>query len=199
MATYKLVAEWNLPQGSIAQNVFYANVINGEVADQDDLITDLGNEILRILGPWLAQVATNVILALVRIYIFDALTGTATPVGTFVANTPGTGGAGMLPAGVAVKLGQYVQGRARPFGAYLCGLDNVGNPPDGLIGAPEAAAALATAAANTIVTTMGITGLAYRPRGYSRKDAAMVDFVGANNEIGNVFDYQRRRKAGSGV
>lgn len=199
MAIYKAVAEWNLPNGGIAQNVFYSNVINGEVADQQDLTDDIGNEIKRIFAPWLAQVAINVLLALVRVYLFDPVTGISTPVGVHVANVTGGGGTFMLPAGVAVKVSQYVQGRARPFGAYLAGVDASGNLSSGLMSAAETAAALACGVANTVVTTMLATGLAYRPRGYSKKDLAMVTLEGASCEVGDVFDYQRRRKQGVGV
>lgn len=199
MAQYKMVAEWNLPNGSVAQNVFYAAVIDGETADQDDLITDLTDEITRILTPWLATVATNVILALVRIYLLDVATGATTPVGVGAINQAGTGAFHALPGGVAVKINAYLEGRARPFGVYLAGLDEGGLEADGSLTAVAQAAALATAAANTVVTIMSLTGLAYRPRYYSLKDFTLIQADGSNYEVDDTADYQRRRKAGRGI
>lgn len=199
MANYKIVAEWNLPNGGIAQNVYYSTVINGETADPNDLAQDLSDEVVRILTPWLATVASNVILALLRIYVFDPLTGASTPFATTAQGIAGLGSVQSLPAGVAVKVSHYITGRARPFGVYLPGADEAEALNEGLMSTIMQAAALGTAAANTVDVTMSRTSLAYRPRAYSPRDNQLIPLLGADNEIGSVFDYQRRRKQGVGV
>lgn len=199
MPIYRNVLEYNLPNGGVAQNVFYANIINGETADQDDLTADIGNQVLRIITPWLAQMAINVIATLVRVYVLDPLTGLSTPVGVHTLNVTGGGTVQAMPAGVAVKLSQYVAGRSRPYGVYLAGCDEAGALNNGLISTAMQAAALAVGVENTQTETMALTSLAYRPRVYSRKEAAVYDMAGASTEVNNVFDYQRRRKQGVGV
>jgi len=199
MAQYRVVAEWTQANGSVAQNVLYANIINGEVADQADLIQDIADTVYDIMLDWLASVATNVILALVRIYLFDQSTGLSTPVGVGVINEAGTGGGSSLPAGVSVKYNLYLEGRSRPFGAYLPGPATLAAGSNGLIASTGTANALVTALNMTVNHSMALTGLVFRPRVYSPKDSLTLDAVGADAEVNNVFDYQRRRKSGVGV
>lgn len=199
MAIYRNVLEYNLPNGGIAQNIFYANVINGEGADQDDLVEDIGEEIRRIITPWLAQMASNVIATLVRIYVLDPLSGLSTPVGVHSLNLSGLGSVQAMPGPVAVKISQYVAGRSRPFGVFLSGCDESGALNNGNMSLAMQSVALNVGIENTITTTMPLTSLAYRPRVYSAKDQAMFDLTGASTEVNDVFDYQRRRKQGVGV
>lgn len=199
MAIYRNVLQYNLPNGGIAENVWYASIINGETADQDDLVTDIGNQVLRIITPWLAQMAINVVCTLVRVYVLDPLTGIATPVGVHTLNVTGGGTVQALPAAVSVKLSQYIQGRSRPFGPYLAGPDEAGALNNGLISTGMQSAAVAVGLESTQVETMALTGLAYRPRVYSFKDKSMYSLENAAIEVNDVFDYQRRRKQGVGA
>lgn len=199
MANYRVIAEWSLPNGSVAQNVFHARVINGETADQDDLVDDLKTTIIDILTPWLSSLVTQLILTAIRVYVLDVVTGLVTPVGVGVASAAGTLTGDALPAGVAVKINQYVAGRSRPFGVYLPSPAETQNTANGRISSTAQTNALLVAVNNSQNTVMPTTGLVYRPLGYSRASANTYELVGANNEVDITFDYQRRRKVGVGI
>lgn len=199
MAQYRIVAEWTLANGQVGQNILHANVINGEVANQADLVQDIADAIFDILGPWLVQVASTVILELVRVYLLNQADGTVTPVGTQVINEAGGSLLDSLPAQVAVKVNQYVDGRSRPFGIFLPAPAEGANIGGGLLGSVAQVAAMNSALIGTQTKVMSLTGLVYRPTAYSRKDQTTVSLIGAAVEVNDVFDSQRRRKPGVGV
>ena len=200
MTVYRIVAEWNLPNNNIGQNVIYCEVDGGDTADQSDLLDDFADEVARIFAPWLVRVVEEVILTLIRVYLFDPLLGTSVPLGVRSIGDPGLVSLdNPLPSGVAIKIKRYLPLRARPFGAYLLGASAGGVNNFGQITSTDAAAALGCAAAWTIANQMTKTQLTWEPRHYSEKDSAMLSAVGADNEIGSVFDYQRRRKGGVGI
>jgi hypothetical protein len=196
---FKIVVEWSLANGSVAQNVIYANIPGGDAANPSDLVNDIVNLIAAKFANWLAEVITTVILNIVKVYGFDEATGLSVPIGSGLIGDPGTATGVPCPAGCAVKVNIYPDLRARPAGIYLPQPAAVSLNTDGTLDAPGVANAALTAAQLVGGSTLGTTGLSWNPRYWSKKDLAMVDIEGAPTEVNDVVDYQRRRKKGVGI
>lgn len=196
---FKAVVEWDMPNGSVGQNVLYAQVIGGDAADVEDLVADIVATIVSRLGSWITYLATEFLLDAIKVYAFDASTGVSVPLGAGNPNVTGGDGAATLPLGCCVKLSWYAPQRARPAGIYLPAPTVTHVDDDGSLGVGATAAALATANALKTTGTLIVTGLTYRPVYWAKGDGLMVTINPATSAVNDVIDYQRRRKAGVGI
>lgn len=196
---YRFNCEWSLPNGSVGQNILYAEILGGAGAVQDDLIDDIGIEMVRIFSPWFGAVTNNTILTRVSIYEFDALTGLSVPVGTKVLGNTGVASGDPLPGGCAIKVNLFVQGRSRPAGMFLPAPAVLGVGATGTLDASFALGAVGVGVDATAAATLGTTGLPYVPHFYSDKDNVMVNLVGASTQVDTTVDYMRSRKRGNGI
>lgn len=196
---FKMVVEWDLANGDTGQNVLYGYIGGGDAADISDLIEDIKDSVVDKFVPWLAELAGEVVMRLVRIYAFDVLTGISTPVGDGIINAPGGNVQNALPAGVAVKTTIKPDNRPRGGGVYLPApvVTSVGNTGEMVAG--TVTAALTTAVNIATIDALPLTGLTWSPAYYSKKDLALVPTGAASVSVNNVFDYQRRRKSGVGI
>ena len=94
---FKMVVEWDMANGDVAQNVLYGYINGGDAADPTDLIEDIKDDILNKFAPWLATLAGEVILRLVRVYAFNVLTGLSVPIGDGIIGQPGADPQNALP------------------------------------------------------------------------------------------------------
>ena len=196
---FKLVVEWGLPNSSIAQNILYANIGGGDVADPQQLVADIGSEVIDIFQPWLIRIAANCVLSRVLVYAFDEVNNTAVPLGTDVINNPGTNSNNTLPCGNAVKVNLFPLDRSRPAGMYLPPTVVNSLEPSGSMSSSVAAAAINGGIAATQVRSTAVLGLQWIPMYYSVKDGGLVSLTNSSVQVDTTIDYMRSRKRGNGI
>lgn len=197
--TFKIVAEWSLPNGSIGQNILYAEIAGGDSADPQTLVDDVAIEVERIFSPWLGAVTQNGALSRALVYAFDVATGLSTPVGTGVINSAGLASGNSCPGGVATKVNLFVAGRSRPAGMYLPTPAAALLTATGSMSASTVIGALAVGTDATAVSALTTNGETYTPLYFSEKDGIMVSLVNASIQVDTTYDYMRSRKAGNGI
>jgi hypothetical protein len=197
-AILRVVGELIMPQGTVAQNVFYAtfNDTGGSNADQD-VVDDLVDWLGEIYGDLAAQMKDTILGGECKVYEWDTIGLDWDELGSNTLDITPSNGSEMLPHGVAaVVTGRTfdadVNGRKffAGFGEDQSTASSVG---------AAALTALLLAAAEWVTTFTGAaTGSTFYPGVWSVVQEAFRRFVD-NIIVNGFYGYQRRRKPGVGI
>lgn len=197
-AILRVVASLLFPESVIAQNIFYAVFADTGGSDDDaDVLSDLADYVEDMFSELDTQVADEIALDSIKVYIYDPLDPDWDEVGDELLTDAFANAEDMSPHGISMVIHAKTTNPDVQAAKYLGGFGET-STVDGLWGVGALTAAANFANTWTTAFVGAATGGDFAPGVWSPTKLNFFIFNGVE-VVGGIPGYQRRRKPGVGI